>query len=581
MPSRTCATTRRSSSSDTAKETARKRGPFLYTRAHAKSPGRPGYNQMSNMADAPEPQKQKTPEQTAAGMKSELQDRSQFIRTMAKDMAALSAGAAAGAPVPTPPPAAPAPEPAPQEPVAGVWLPKAEEPFFSRPEPKEPEPVPLPPITETVPVAPPAPGEDRAAILDRLRKKVSESAQMSIQDSPAPAPATQPAPAPEKSWPEIPTPPASFAQDEKAAPPAPAVPAWQNVPAPLPEFAPLAEPAPSRMPPLQKTASEDRYREVVEDAPAPRPIAAPAPMHTYSSDFAGRIDQRGASTFTVLAAEQDAGTPASAAPAPKRGGGKVVLAIVSGVLLMALGAAGVYGTYRFVMTMRDTPVASFTLPTTVHADEFREIEGSGGALLLALAGLTDEAIVPGNVLVTYVNADRAAADGTTTTGPAGAATFLRSAQVPAPDILLRNLGEESSVGIVSVGGSRSVFFALRVDSYERTYAGMLTWEPLMARDLGVLFPLYTTAPAPAPEPNATSTATSTATTSAVVLEEPQAPGVALTRFADAIVGNRDVRILRDSNGKALIVYGYTDKRTLIIARDEAAFSALAERVKGE
>lgn len=522
------------------------------------------------MANANEPQKQITPEQTAAGMQNELTDRSRFIRTMAKDMAALAGGGAVNAK----PEPAPVPAEAKQEAVSGVWLPKTQEPFFSRPEPKEPEPVSLPPIAETVPIAPPAPGEDRNAVLERLRKKVSESAQMSIQDSPAPAPATPAAAPAEKSWPEIPTPPASFAEAEQKTE-APRAPEWQNVPAPMPEFAPLAEPAPSRLPPLEKNIGGDRYREPVESAPPPRPTASPAPMHTYSSDFAGRIDERGASTFSVLAAEQDAGTTAPAAPAPKRGGGKMVLAILSGILLIALGAGGVYATYRFVMTMRDTPVASFTLPTTVHADEFRELRETGPALLIEIAGLTEEAIVPGNVLVTYVNVERTDENGVTTTGPAGAATLLRSAQVPAPDIFLRNLAEESSAGVISVGVSRTPFFALRVDSYERTYAGMLTWEPLMARDLGMLYPLYESAPAPEPEV-ATSTATST-----VALEAPLSPGVALTRFADAIVANRDVRILRDTNGKALIVYGYADKRTLLIARDEAAFATLLERVKAD
>jgi hypothetical protein len=547
---------------------------FLYARRIGNSLHEARYNQESYMANANEPQKQITPEQTAAGMKAELTDRSRFIRTMAKDMAALSNGGAVNArPEPAPAPAAAEPK---EEAVAGVWLPKTEEPFFAKPEPKEPEPVSLPPIAETVPVAPPAPGEDRNAVLERLRRKVSESSQMSIQDSPAPAPTPAPSQPEETSWPEIPTPPASFAEAEKER-----APEWQNVPAPMPEFAPLAEPAPSRLPPLEKTLGEDRYREPVESAPAPRPTAEPAPLHTYSSDFAGRIDQRGASTFTVLAAEQDAGTPQPQAPAPKRGGGKMVLAIFSGILLIALGAGGVYATYQFVMTMRDTPIASFTLPTTVHADEFREINGTGLSLLLALAELTEETIVPGNVLVTYVNIERTNEDGTTSTGPAGAATLLRSAQVPAPDILLRNLGEESTAGIISVGNARTPFFALRVDSYERTYAGMLTWEPLMARDLAVLYPLNTEeAPAVEAAPVATTTTTTTATTT-ISLEEPRAPSLALTRFADAIVANRDVRILRDTNGKALIVYGYADKRTLILARDEAAFAALLERIKAD
>jgi hypothetical protein len=128
------------------------------------------------------------------------------------------------------------------------------------------------------------------------------------------------------------------------------------------------------------------------------------------------------------------------------------------------------------------------------------------------------------------------------------------------------------------------FFALRVDSYERTYAGMLTWEPLMARDLALLYPLY---PAPElqsePAPIATTTASSTsasATTTPAVVRQP-VQATARTRFEDEVVANHDVRVLRDTDGRTLILYGYADKRTLLIVRDEASFEALLARLKAE
>ncbi|HEY0979726.1 MAG TPA: hypothetical protein VGE23_02715 [Candidatus Paceibacterota bacterium] len=512
-------------------------------------------------------------------------DRGQYIRTMAKDMAALSGAPAptAAAPKPTPVPAMPpAPQPKKEAPIAGVELPKEEEqPFYvrtQRPERRAPEPEALPSMQEaseivtSAPAAAPVPAaEDRDAVLARLREKVAASAPVPqpapvVPSTPEPAPIPVAPPAPPVPEPApLPTPP-------KEAP----KPEWQNVPEPLPQFSPAAEPAPARIPPLER--AKDTYREPVAEAPRPVPAPAPVPdrIHTYSSDFAGRIDTSNASTFSVLAAEQDAGARAPA-PEPKRAGGKGMLAIASGVLLLVLAVGGIYATYQFVMTMRETPIASLTVPSIVFADEYRKLEGTGGALLGALAASANGALVPGNVLVTYIDAQSADASGTPVLGPAGGDAFLRALQVPAPDILLRNIAAASTIGVVNAGGQTKPFFALRVESYERTYAGMLTWEPLLQRDLATLYPLYPVEAAPEPE-TASSTATTTATTTSVFIDSP-AP--ALTRFEDAVVANRDVRVLRDTAGRSLVLYGYADKRTLLIARDEAAFEALLARLKAE
>ncbi len=558
--------------------------------------------------DTPQPAQ---PAQPINSMQNELTDRSRFIRTMAKDMAALAGAPARPAPVAKP-------EPKKEEVVSGVALPTREEPFFERPQSraeKEAEnPVALPSLQEaasivSAPAAPATVTDDRDAILARLRKKVSESAQMSIQPSPAPATPTVPQTT-EKSWPEIPTPPAKFEpvpEVPKPAPvapeplpppppkpepipvpeqiiaPPPVQPAWQNVPEPAPAFAPLQESVPSRLPPLTRTPGGDTYREPIEAVAPPRPNAVPAPdrMHTYTSDFSKRIDTQGASTFSVLAAEQDAAAPRVETRTVQRSRNpKALLAVGSGVLLVVLAIGGIIMTYQFVMTMRATPIASLTVPSIVVADEYRELNGTGIALVQSLATTAGSALVPGNVLVTYIlESPQTGEEGLART-PAGGAAFLRATQIPAPDILLRNIAKESAVGIVNAGGETNAFFALRVDSYERTYAGMLTWEPLMMRDLALLYPLY---PARVEEPQvetASSTASTTPATSTPVRLDP-VPAVAFTRFADAVVANHDVRILRDTAGRSLMLYGYADKRTLIIARDEAAFETLLTRLKAE
>ena len=98
------------------------------------------------------------------------------------------------------------------------------------------------------------------------------------------------------------------------------------------------------------------------------------------------------------------------------------------------------------------------------------------------------------------------------------------------------------------------------------------------RDLAALYPLYST-PVP-PEETATSTATSTATTTQPEIID-LGPAPALSRFTDSVIANHDVRVLRDTAGRSLVLYGYADKRTLLIVRNEAAFEALLARLKAE
>ncbi|MBU2103508.1 hypothetical protein KKD81_01445 [Patescibacteria group bacterium] len=460
------------------------------------------------------------------------ENKSQFIRTMAKDMATMGN---------TPQPVAPKQAPK-------IVLPEPEESFWSKPMPKEvpQETVDLPTLEEAAaiteekpapvqPVPPVQTDAEREAILARLRKKVSESSEMNVQQYPAEAPKA-PQPEPKNEWPDI--------------------------PAPTPAFTPLAEPAPERMPPVVK-----------EPLPEASPKAAEN-IHTFKSDFADRIDSKQANTFSVLAAQQDAApTPTPQALSPDKSAGKRMVAVIaSGILLLVLAGAGVYGTYHLVMTARNTPVAALVIPSIVFADEYKQLSGSGFELMSALAQTAEGTLVPGNVLVTYVKESTVTTEGEEVTAPAPGSVFVRALDLQAPDILLRNIGKDSTVGVVHAGSETRAFFALRVDSYERTYAGMLTWEPLLQSELALLYPLYS------PELVASELETATSTASTTPTQVPQ-QGTALTRFSDAVISNYDVRVLKDTNGKTLVLYGYVNKQTLIIARDEAAFGILLERLK--
>ncbi|MDO8407723.1 MAG: hypothetical protein Q7S95_00600, partial [bacterium] len=134
----------------------------------------------------------------------------------------------------------------------------------------------------------------------------------------------------------------------------------------------------------------------------------------------------------------------------------------------------------------------------------------------------------------------------------------------------------SMAGVVDIAGVQSPFFILSVTSYGDTFASMLTWEPAMLRNLSLLFPAYP----PAMVANAVASTSSAASTTppAPALVNSVTPPPRDQGFIDEVVANHDTRVYRDGEGRSVLIYGYWNQRTLVIARDEAAFTAILGRL---
>ncbi len=430
------------------------------------------------------------------------------------------------------------------------------------PIPPAPVPASTPSIPPTVPVAThqevsaEISTSEREAILARLKARASTQATGSLPTYLAPERAplsqiplpTEPAPIQEAA-PLIPIP--------EPLPPEPVISYREPVPAPI------------EIPP-----------EPVQPEPAAAPVIpeGPAPLHTYTSDFADRIDEKKASRFSVLAAENDAHVRT---PQTKK---KVsLLPILSGILLLIIGSGAIVAAYIYMS--KSAPVLSIIAPPSLIAPDSKvALTGTGSTLFQALATQAGLPLQANTVELTYINVST-----TTTQGvleePGTGGAFITEMNLPAPDILLRNIDPSSMVGIVSAGQETRPFFILRVTSYERTFAGMLSWEGTMSRDLAQLYPRYSTAlPAPivttvATTTSATTTKSSTTkTTSVTITSAPTDPSLPVKQFVDETVTNHDARALKDISGRTIVLYGYADKQTLIICRDEAAFSLLLGRL---
>lgn len=488
-----------------------------------------------------------SPEINPADAPTPAADLSRFIRTYAKDVAQVSGKGNVGAlqkakAAPAPVQAVTEPEKSKDEVGEGVALAATEQPFLgssSLPQKEVPAPVAV---------------AEREAVLTRLRAKMAAS---KIE-------------APTVNEISLPAAPVSVAPPVFAAPaPAPVFAIPPVYREPIPEAVPKQSPAP-----LPKVALP---------APATQ-TGGPSPFHSFSTDFKDLSKAKNASSFTVLAAGLDAGQAVSTPEVPKRTK-PPLLAISLGIILLALASGGSYALYLYVGARHEVPVITLRVPSLIFTDEYKKLEGAGKELMQALATSASDPLLSGTARVTYIGYPATGEAGTLAGAPAPGGFLIQALALPAPDLLTRNIDESSTVGIINEGGDARAFLVLRVSSYERTFAGMLTWEPLMTRDLGLLYPMYPEDEVLVPQVDLglvagteATTSLRIATTTAPAPVAQTSPAVSVGRFEDAIVANRDVRILRDTRGRSLMLYGYADKETLIIARNEAAFAALLVRL---
>ncbi len=327
-----------------------------------------------------------------------------------------------------------------------------------------------------------------------------------------------------------------------------------------PDLAPLGQPRPGAKERLVASSPIAPPPPPPPPAPLPSPRPAPppppppelAPIKTYAGDFSERMKDTRASAATVLAAEQDRTMREPEALPEKQKLGNT-LYVIGGVVLLIIGVVGAYIAYSRYQTATAPVVPAQTVPAPIFVDEREQIGQGGLAPIVAIQQSVARPLSGSNtvrLLYLATSTDK---------------SVFASLPVSAPDILVRNVNPARSMaGVVAVAGVQSPFFILSVSSYGYTLSGMLSWETLMPRTLSALFPPY---------PSAAGAATSTSPTPATV-----PAGNGQLGFRDETVGNHDVRVYRDAAGRSVMLYGYWNQSTLVIARDPAAFTEILGRL---
>ncbi len=313
------------------------------------------------------------------------------------------------------------------------------------------------------------------------------------------------------------------------------------------------QPAPPAQTPIKKTAAPKQSSPTI------------SPIHTYKTDFVDTVRKTGASATSILAVEHDAQsrTKSHIQKAHKAS----LWFVIGGAFLVVISIVGIG--YAYLHNIKETSPAPIVLsvPSLIPSSTSHEISGSGPALLQALAQTAQIHLQNGAVAITYLATTTKLKNGAIKKRPLPGGYIIAALHLPIPTILMNNTAVNSTVGIVAAGNQTRPFFILRVASYDAAFAGMLRWENSIATNLQEIYPAIIN-PNTA---NATSTSTTTVQTNKTIDSTANA-------FVDETILNHSVRILRDSSKQSIMLYGFANRNTLIIARNAAAFIVLLNKL---
>ncbi|MBX4198852.1 hypothetical protein KW800_01060 [Candidatus Parcubacteria bacterium] len=284
----------------------------------------------------------------------------------------------------------------------------------------------------------------------------------------------------------------------------------------------------------------------------PEEISHLKQIRTFEGDVAETIKRQSESVVSMAEAEQarrDAIRVLGPQDVEARQGSKALIYLGLTLLLLALGATGIWYAYK-------TYTEKSALPTVeTPANQFISTE--------SLVNV-DASTLSRQTLLVAINAERAKSRGAS----AIEQVELRRGALPASELLttedfLTRLGSHAPAPLVRafgplfmlglLGDPSHTFLLVNLASFESAFPGMLNWESRLSEDLLPLF---------ASEGVAANVPTN-------------------TEWSDVTLSNRDARILKDPTGHTVLLYAFYENKMLIMTDNEDTFRTIVNRLQSE
>lgn len=277
-------------------------------------------------------------------------------------------------------------------------------------------------------------------------------------------------------------------------------------------------------------------------------------LRTYQGDVADAIKKQNASVLTITLAENRKRAKQESAQDThiSNESNKRTLSVIASITLIILGIGAVGGFYYL---QQQAPVIETTPgpapeDTIVGYNIKKGLTTDGTDRIKLISVLNNERketeVRPNEIQYLYLNKSNA-------TGLQGITTreLFSILNTKIPPATLRAFDSQFMFGFFR-DERIEPFLLIHITSYDNAYDGMLKWESSLVEDVGSLF---------------------------IVLGDPKEFLSQDTPYAfeDETFANKDARVLKNSEGKVVLLYSFLDKDTLLITSNENTLKELINK----
>ncbi|MDQ5969156.1 MAG: hypothetical protein QG579_313 [Patescibacteria group bacterium] len=262
-------------------------------------------------------------------------------------------------------------------------------------------------------------------------------------------------------------------------------------------------------------------------------------LRTYQGDVEEAIAKNHFTTSTILIAEQKrkAQNEISNPEIATNSSARNKFFILTGTLFLILGITTVG--VVFYLKSRNTAVIVQNTKALMGFSEEKMISVSG----LNREKIMDDIISEKQSANLQVNSVLYINTVNTENEPENLENVLSILAPNMPPSLSRSFDKKYMLGIYSFD-SNEPFIILTTSDFANSYSGMLKWEKDMVLDLGKIFSI------------------------------PQFTGSSTPEFKDEAMKNKDLRVLKSSDKKTVLLYSFIDKNTLVITANGDILNAI-------
>ena len=309
----------------------------------------------------------------------------------------------------------------------------------------------------------------------------------------------------------------------------------------------------STMLPKQKTAPVITTMPSMKDIHKPKKDHSKSLLHTYRGDVQGMVKNKKLSLMRMAALESDRDTiPVITQRRQQKPVSKALIILLMFIMVGVIAMTGAYLTYVERTAPTPTMYHSYSLVFSEGTEYVNIAKKRPRALKRLLAGIRENSFYSlgsiVNIALTKESTDPQT--GTVITEPVFAPEFLRAISDELPESFTELFEDRFMIGLHAAETNKP-FIILKTNDYNKAFAGMLTWEQRIERDLSPFF------------------------NSSADLQE----NISTNEFKDVVMKNVVTRVLRDNNQNIHILYAFIDTHTLVITTNINTLIELKTRLR--